>query len=193
MFESYLVYLVNQKRDEQGMSECGFHHVVQVEVECGEDRRAKELKAIEKWKREMNCEHLDVELKTIDNTLIWTAIDVHDNEQDHTFYYLLLKPLLKKIKFYVGGPRKSNEVQAFKVRKESRLYNESLKGRVWSLIEYMPDHFVEADYRWNQFFYEDEFYIKLSLFKDYLFEHEDFEPIELNEYEKKATLKLINR
>ena len=80
-------------------------------------------------------------------------------------------------------------IKTFKIRKGSKLYNDTVKAggkRVFTLIEYMPDSFTEFDYRWNQLFFKDELYIRLAIFKDHFFEHEDFEPISMDEYERKV-------
>ena len=103
MLEKYLIYLVSQERDEQMKSECDFHCIVEVETECEEDRYSKQLKAIKEWQRQMDCKSLEIKLENINGSYIWTAIDVNDEGQDNVYYYLSIKPLLKKIHFFIKG------------------------------------------------------------------------------------------
>ena len=111
MLEKYLICLISQKRDEQMKSECDFHCIVEVETECGENVYRKQLKAIKEWQRQMDCESLEIKLENINGSYIWTAIDVNDEGQDNVYYYLSVKPLLKKIHFFIKGNLNSSKVK----------------------------------------------------------------------------------
>lgn len=97
-YTKYLVYCVTKEFDEYGMATCGHYAIVNVRYSENETRIMKERKAVEAWKFQQGCSHLDIELeRVIYDVPVWSAVDVSDEGQDNDSYYIVVQHLPYKI------------------------------------------------------------------------------------------------
>ena len=97
--ERYLVYCMDKDYNDNGIAECGLYRIVEVWGLVENDRIGNERKAVEEWKRAINCEFLEIELQDVvyDNP-VWTATEIFDEEQTDGEYYVMVQHLPKFIK-----------------------------------------------------------------------------------------------